>query len=266
MTKQTRPKVLYHFPNARPVFVESRLNKAQLRPTTKGGAVIWHDSVYYWWWRFMRLSPTYRQACEKSGRVRDAKLKQLYKDFGDIFAYEDSKDGFRKWWNFKTDDMPADRGAMLFGYPALDEVRVVEPSASDLGDGTLLVAIPLNLRKRQISQQLNRIIQKHHTGKRGQRYNKNISARYIPLHDKVAALKSAHAALTYRHQHPDAKLWEITQNTGISSYHLSDDEMSKQSAKTVVDAKAYMATHASRVLKKAEAIVSGVGQGVFPKA
>ncbi|WP_171134956.1 hypothetical protein [Ruegeria sp. HKCCD7221] len=266
MTKQASPKILYHFPNARPVFVESRLNKAQLRPTTKGGGVIWHDSVYYWWWCFMRLSPTYKRTCEKRGRVRNAMQKQLYTDFGDIFDYKDGRDGFRKWWNFKTDDMPADRGAVLFGYPALDEVRVVEPPANDLGDDALLIAIPLSLRKRQISQQLNRIIQKHHTGKRGQRYNKNISARYIPLHDKVAALKSAYAALEYRRQNPDAKLWEITQNTGISSYQLSDDEQSKQSAKTVVDAKAYMSTHASRVLKKAEAIVAGVDQGVFPKS
>lgn len=266
MTKHASPKVLYHFPNARPVFVESRLNKAQLRPTTKGGGVIWHDSVYYWWWEFMRLSPTYKQTCEKRGRVRDAKQKQLYADFGDIFAYEDGKEGFRKWWNFKSGDMPADRGAMLFGYPALDEVRVVEPPATNLGDDTLLVAIPLNLRKRQISQQLNRIIQKNHTGKRGQRYNKNISARYIPLHDKVTALKSAYAALQYRQKHPEAKLWEITQDTGISSYELSKDELSKQSAKTVVDAKAYMATHASRVLKKAKAIIAGVDEGVFPKS
>jgi len=242
------------------------LNKAELRPTSKGGGVKWDDSVYYWWWRFMRLSPTFKQTCEKQGRVKNAKQKQLFADFGNIFDHEDTKTGFQKWWNFRTDDMETNRGALVFGYPALDRVRVVDPPAEDLGVDTLLVAIPLSLRKRQISQQLTKIVQQHHGGKRGQRYNKNISARYIPLHDKVAALKNAYAALEYRLDDQNAKLWEVTQNTGISSYVLSKDELSKQSAKTVVDAKAYMATHASRVLKKAEQILAGVDQGEFPKS
>ena len=101
MAQKSSPKILYHFPNARPVFVESRLNNAQLRPTTRGGGVIWHDSVYFWWWNFMRMSQTYRRTCDKEGRVRDKVQKQLYRDFGDVFAYEAGKEGFRTWWNFK---------------------------------------------------------------------------------------------------------------------------------------------------------------------
>jgi len=215
----------------------------------------------------MRLSSTYQTTCKKQGRVRSSRQKLLFADFGNIYDYEDSKRGFQKWWNFKGEDLPTNRGALVFGYPALDRVRVVEPPVGDLGGDTLLIAIPLSLRKRQISQQLNKIIQQNHSGKRGQRYNKNISTRYIPLHDKVAALKNAYAALEYRTEHPKAKLWEITQNTGISSYQLTEEEMTLRGrAGAAANAKAYMAAHASRVLKKATKILEGVDEGMFPKS
>src|SRR5262249_16591704 len=70
------------------------------------------DSVYYWWWEYLRRNPQYRKTCESGGL---GPLADLYKDFGDV-----RNDNFKAWWKEN------DRGAMLFARPPAEvSVRVL---------------------------------------------------------------------------------------------------------------------------------------------
>ncbi len=54
------------------------------------GAPGYKCSVYYYWWRYLKISQDYRKTCQQGGRGACARL---YKDFGNL--YEKS---FPEWW------------------------------------------------------------------------------------------------------------------------------------------------------------------------
>ena len=55
------------------------------------GAPGYKCSVYYYWWRFLKLSPDYRKTCEQGGR---GPCSALYDDFGSLYDT-----GFPEWWD-----------------------------------------------------------------------------------------------------------------------------------------------------------------------
>ena len=86
----------------------------------------------------------------------EQRMKRLYADFGDVFAYE-GIDGFWNWWR--------DRGQYLFGIEPLNQLETfatvgdVNGIAKQVEDGTFkLVAIPTNLTKSTIKRRLNKLL------------------------------------------------------------------------------------------------------------
>lgn len=81
------------FPVAHPVFDKRKLNRTGQtgtgRDTTAAGGVWYEQSVYYYWWEFLRLSDRYKTICE-GGKGR---LARLYEDFGNVHAYDSFKIG-----------------------------------------------------------------------------------------------------------------------------------------------------------------------------
>ena len=57
------------------------------------GAPSYKCSVYYYWWRYLKLSEDYKSTCRNKGRGACAKI---YKDFGDIH-----RTNFATWWEQK---------------------------------------------------------------------------------------------------------------------------------------------------------------------
>ena len=68
-------------------------------------------SFYYYWYRALQLSEKYKDCCKKKGNVKNKALKQVYKDFGNVFG----KDKFEIWWK--------KNGNRLFGAEQDDIVR-----------------------------------------------------------------------------------------------------------------------------------------------
>lgn len=54
------------------------------------GAPGYKCSVYYYWWRYLRLSTDYRRTCEQGGF---GACSRLFDDFGDLYQM-----GFPEWW------------------------------------------------------------------------------------------------------------------------------------------------------------------------
>ena len=88
------------FPFAFPIFNTSNLtesSKGKLR--SKGGGVYYDESIYYYWYRALQLSENYKECCKKKGNVKNKALRQVYKDFGNVFAkdkYGKGDEGFEK--------------------------------------------------------------------------------------------------------------------------------------------------------------------------
>ena len=112
------------------------------------------DSVYYYWFEYLKLSEDYKKACANNGKG----MTKLYKDFGNVFdeKYE-GIEGFWKWW---TEN---ERGVKLFGIKAhgnnwigLDEAMSLQ---NDIEENNIkLFAVPTNTTKTAIKKQFNKLL------------------------------------------------------------------------------------------------------------
>lgn len=158
-----------HFPYKHPLF--------GTKNSRKTGA----NSVYYWWWAYLKRNKDYLACCESGGKGR---LAELYADFGDVRS-----DDFKAWWE------EGGRGVRLFAEPPAEElVRVL--SGGDVVpdvDVLLTVSFPMNFPKRYLMRRFADLLEKTaHSGKRGYQYAKNTQARYkIVGQPNIPALKRA---------------------------------------------------------------------------
>ena len=90
-----------HFPYKSPRFGTKN------KPAPKSA---WQNTVYYWWWAYLKRNADYIACCESAGK---GKLASLYADFGDVRGED-----FKAWWTFKVDG--EDRGAYLFAEPSVE--------------------------------------------------------------------------------------------------------------------------------------------------
>jgi hypothetical protein len=81
------------FPHKHPLFKKYK--------TIRG--VHYENSIYYYWFEFLKLNEKYITACKNKGRG----MKKIYEDFGDI-----RNKTFRQWWNEKYKGIT--RGVYLF--------------------------------------------------------------------------------------------------------------------------------------------------------
>ena len=216
----------------------------------------WENSPYYLWWEYLRRHEGYKRACRNKSK---GQFSKLFNDFGDIHSID-----FKTWWTTEK------RGALLFSEPpsptrvvALTDDQALELIAAGRDDRTLLVAIPLDYRRRTITQSLAKIMSEHHSRRRGEKRIKSSRARY-PLHHApdIAALKSTLACYDLKQQNPDMPLWQIAQKVGVSS-RLTQSELDGTGGH-VADKKASMTAGVSRKLKHAAILIEGVGKGIFP--
>jgi hypothetical protein len=239
-----------HFTFKHPVFRRSK----------SLAGVWWEDSVYYFWWEFLRRQGGYKKTCENGGK---GKYGKLYTDFGDVHGVS-----FSDWWNEDN------RGAQLFAEPPLPNTVTVLTSTDidalpkDWDSGSLLiVAIPLSLRKRYVMQRLTKIVSQYNKRKRGQRTFKESRALYpIAAQFKISSLKNILAVYDLRHSQTDLTLWEIGQKLSLTT-KLTQAELSAGRGRAdgaAVSKKNVLAVATAKKLKLAKQLIDGVGKGVFP--
>jgi hypothetical protein len=108
-------------------------------------------SLYYLWWRFLRLSEDYWWLCEFNGKSKDKAFNETFKKFGNVFAGT-----FEEWWTT--------RGAGLFAY------KLEPPKVEWLDKGKFygesenyykILLIPKNLTKSEIASQVRKVLASH---------------------------------------------------------------------------------------------------------
>jgi len=224
-----------------PTFGRSKVEKSQER---------YKNSVYYLWWEFLRRSTAYKKCCVSGGK---GKLKTIYQEFGDVFATD-----FKTWWQTN------ERGAFLFAEQLPPKMTLIDemPNANISGQ-VLVLQVPLKLPKRLLMAEFQKLLNIHHSGKRGRRNNVSSSARYpVTGHIDTDALQKCLRVYDMKVANPKMRLWQVTQECKAikrDAFIVGGDTQ-----KIITNKKLILANTASRLVKKAEAIIKNVESGRFP--
>lgn len=217
-------------------------------------------SPYYWWWEFLRRNRDYADCCAAGGT---GVLAGLYADFGCV-----SNDNFKEWW--------AQHGFRLFAEKA-KPVKLAELNAPSDWDSSwtkssvMVVAVPLDIPKRNLQGFFARLLKERHGGKRGRKALSDAdasNARY-PLHRNVSIhtlriqLAVYDAVLAARASKKKVTLAQIGKNVGIKP------KPNKRTEGEVMDEakrRAVLAATVSRHFKDAQRIVANTALGQFPNS
>lgn len=210
------------------------------------------NSVYYYWWAFLKRSKSYIACCESGGK---GKLSKLYADFGDI-----RENDFKKWWS------DSEKGVHLFAEPKNDTVTVLkngERVADSLG--TLTLSLPLNLPKKLLLQRCKALLAEVHPGKQGRLLARLSEARYrVKGQPNIEGLRTTLRVYDFRVAHPELALWEI--GNQLPRFMLSQRVLSSDTPATAKDKKNALAAAVGRYLKKADLMIASTERGSFPYA
>lgn len=236
MAKSSTP---VHFPFQHPVFGRKSLAERNIQ------------SVYYYWWAFLRLNTRYIECCETGG---DGDLNWLYQDFGDVRS-----DAFQAWW------IADQRGARLFGEMRDDRVRILaEGSLIPDQRQCLTLTLPLHLPKSYLLKRVRDILEKPaiHAGQRGRRHNKNGIAKYaVNGQPNLAALDTCLKVYCFRRDNPELTLWDIGQQ--LPRFMVSSKLKSTDTKYEALSKKNALAAAVSRHLRKAQKMIDNTAEGRF---
>ena len=235
-----------------------------------------YQNVYIYWFEFLKRSVAYKKVCDSRGEQGSASLKKLYKYFGNVHM-----SNFRDWWR--------DKGAYLFAEDRPEnEVKRIASKDELIDDPSILnIQIPLEFSKRDISRLVNKIIKKHHSGKRGQRKTDKDSTALFKVKGRVnySALRKTLYVYDQVMQRKETGLtyWQIGNNPIVVKNVITDGEIqknksvkrqymdaSKQNRQTVVtktDDKIQLVTATvNRLFKRAQRLIKSAELGSFPRS
>lgn len=217
----------------------------------------WKNSVYYWWWKYLRRHEGYKRCCAQGGEGRYA---ELYEHFGDVHAVD-----FKTWWK------EGNRGGRLFAEPAAETLcaELTYTQLQEMGEwnpeALMVVVVPLTQSKRHLANRFNALLKKRHSGERGKRLLSRSAALYpLAAQFQIESLKASLAAYDLRKADPKRPLWRIAIDAGLAETVLR--ELEKQKTLPDAEQRNRLTVAASRAIKRATAMIENVGKGVFPKS
>ena len=231
-----------HFPYQHPTFGTMK------NPAPESA---WTDSVYYWWWEYLRRHEGYKLTCENGGQ---GEFADLYSDFGDVHATD-----FKAWWR--------ERAVLLFSEPRRDKIlsRVEgQISKDDLDNPDLMfVMVPLYLPSKDINKRFAALLKKYHEGKQGVRLARASRAKYpVVGQPNMNALADTLKVYDFKKANPDLALWQVAMV--LDRYKGFSPSTNKAKVMEGHHEKNVMSVIASRYIKKAEAMIRNAGRGRFP--
>lgn len=243
----------FSFQCAPPKITENQKLRSAPTPPYKG-APGYKCSVYYYWWRFLKLSSNYYQTCKHDGRGPCAKL---YQDFGDLY-----KTGFRNWWQ--------ERWHIFAEQPAVT-IADRQTATSDPAN-ILTIQLDLSRGKEAVIRSLEALHLHIHYPERGTKTSRS-TARYSVFSRPI--LMTLHRQLqVYRHKtrDPDAADAEIADRVGITVNNRLEGLTERQLIKAGISTDqlhAQMRRAKNRVVQRdfrmACSLIKNAEEGLFPK-
>lgn len=203
-----------YFVHAYPIFGKklkdgTLASKRHRRLNAIRGAEAWQNSVYYWWWEYLRRNKDYKRCCKQNGK---GKLAALYNDFGDVFAYETSE--FWTWWSEKVNEHET-RGEYLFAEQVARRLEVRDNGDFDDLEDTLVIKIPLEVRTAHLVKNFRRLLSDYE--KQVKQARKKSRARY-KVWAKVSnnTLHTTLKVYDYVHEHKGAGHVEVAEACNLA--------------------------------------------------
>jgi hypothetical protein len=246
-TKNVR---LRHFPYKSPRF------GTKSKPAPKSA---WENTVYYWWWAYLKRNVDYLACCESGGA---GKLASLYADFGDVRG-----DDFKAWWTSKVEG--ESRGAYLFAEPSVESsVKVLKGGEQAANEAEVLtVSLPLSFPKRFLERRFKAILSEAHKGKRGVQLARTSKAKYrFKGQPNIPALKQGllvyDALKAVEGLKPKKPQWEIAQELKIveAKMWVRKTDTPAEAA----DKKNILTAIIGRYKKRVSKAIKSAGVGKFP--
>jgi hypothetical protein len=222
-----------------PIFGRSKQDKEQ---------EYYKDSVYYFWYEFLKRSDEYKKCCKAKGK---GKLGHIFKDFGDVFNND-----FKAWWF--TDNKGATLFAEQVGYEFGEITKVEDLSVNEQ---VINIQLPISHSKRTLTRMFNAFLKIRHPGSRGKR-NNLISTAHYPVVGKVDKFSLEKALIAYDlHKTGKYKLWEIGLQRGITSKHKfkTEDWIGQRTNEKMI-----LSNTVNRLIRRAEKLIKSAESGKFP--
>jgi len=168
------------------------------------------ETIYRWWWEYLRLSPALWFARQTGHTPVDSKMAEVNELAGDLNGKH-----FNRWWY--------DTGVNVF-VEAKRPARVTALDLENLHDhpfkkGSLYLDIPLTIRKETILKQVRAMLNEVHSGRE---LDVTASANAIfKLHTKryrLHVVELEYWVLLYRLLYQDIKVWKIGDRLQLSPH------------------------------------------------
>lgn len=181
-------------------------------------------SIYYWWWRFARLSPVLWYARQSGTKPIDPSIAKVSEALGDVW-----KGRFGVWWR--------ERGSKVFAETRRPS-KVLPLDLETLHGHSfdkekLYVEVPLNIRRQTIISQFKKVLAEAHEGRA-----LNLAAHstaHLALHTKryrLATIEREYWVLLYRLLYPNIEIWRIGDRLQVAPHlkvrDTNGDEMLKR--------------------------------------
>ena len=239
-----------HFPYKSPRFGTKN------KPAPKSA---WQNTVYYWWWAYLKRNADYIACCDSGGK---GKLASLYADFGAVRG-----DDFKAWWTTKVSG--EDRGAYLFAEPSVESsVKVLKEGKKAPSEAeALTLSLPLNFPKRFLERRFKALLSEVHKGKRGVQLARTSKAKYrFEGQPNIPALKQGlmiyDALKEVEGLKPKKPHWQIAQELRIVPKSMWIDKT--DTVKVAVGKKNVLTAIVGRYKKRVSTTIVRITNGFFP--
>lgn len=175
------------------------------------------QSVYYWLWSYLRLSPVLWFAREIGAMPRDESIAKVVELVGDLKGKN-----FRKWWR--------QTGSVIFAenieLPAVKLLGVDIDVESPMSTSeTLYLEIPLSISKASIISQVRGLLNANHAGRVLDLMGE--STAQFPLYThryRLRSLEIQYWVLLYRLLYDEVYDWQIGDRLQIAPHHKVREE------------------------------------------
>lgn len=202
------------------------------------GAPGWHRSVYYYWWRFIRLNEDFRRVV----RRELAAPGTVAHDFRHALDFK-----FRDWW--------PRYGRYLFCEPPELGLRLEDPPVPAARvDDRIVVSIPAHGDLERVLADMRSLLQPVMASKKAEAGGSR--ARY-PVWTKpvLTSLEQHYRILKAHHAHPEWNYIELANAVGIMAAYHDHQDGALNNKKSAV---------AGRMVKQAKFMVEQAARGRFP--
>lgn len=236
-------------------------------------------SPYYWWWYALTLNDDYAALCAHGADnavldTTDARMLQVYEDFGDT-RYEGCRyRAFTDWWRERVNTTET-RGVYLFAEPphtaSVSVVQHVDEAAAALdSEDTVLIAVNVTRQRKHIDTKIDRILKKHMGElKRGRQVrNPKLSAARYSLSKAVQAqaLKKTFAVYDIRTAaEAEGRRISNSEVAKLAKLDYQQREKTDEAALEGADERRVVSAIVARHWKQANTMIENAAVGVFPR-